>query len=79
MSIYRGVKYEINIVRNNSGKFSAECAYTIDGLEAISDHHSHDICSADGKMQYFDTEEEARLIAEGFVQSIIDRLIDERD
>jgi len=33
----------------------------------------------DGALQYFDTEEEARKSAEGFIQSIIDKLIDERD
>ena len=71
MSNHRGAKYEVSIVRNTSGKFSAECAYTIDGLEAIPDHHSHDICNVDGALQYFDTEEEARRSAEGFVQRVM--------
>lgn len=79
MSIYRGAEYEVKIVRNDNGKYSAECAYTIDGLGAISEHHSQDVCDIDGALRYFDTEEEARRNAEGSVQSIIDKLVDERD
>ena len=79
MSIYRGAEYEVKIVQNDSGKFSAECAYTIYGLGAISDHHSQDVCDIHGALEYFDSEEEARINAEASVQSIIDKLIDGRD